>query len=105
MYERQRRDKMRQKRFWTVALVLAVALGVQPVPVAHAATITVNTTFDEFNNDGDCSLREAILAANTNSAVDGCTGGWLADTITLPAGTYTDQRGRGRHHHHPGGHQ
>jgi CSLREA domain-containing protein len=84
---------MRQKIFWTIglvlALLLAVALGVQPVPVAHAATITVNTTDDELNNDGDCSLREAIQAANTDTAVSGCAAGNGADTITLPAGFYT----------------
>ena len=39
----------------------------------HAATITVNTTDDELNSDGDCSLREAIQAANTNTGVDACT--------------------------------
>jgi CSLREA domain-containing protein len=69
--------------------VLAVALGVQPAPVAHAATIVVNTTDDELNSDGDCSLREAIHAANIDTAVSGCAAGNGADTITLPAGTYT----------------
>jgi CSLREA domain-containing protein len=57
--------------------------------VAHAATITVNTTDDELNSDGDCSLREAIQAANTDAAVDACTAGSGADTIDVPAGTYT----------------
>ena len=37
--------------------------------------ITVNTKVDEANTDGDCSLREAILAANTNAKVDGCKAG------------------------------
>src|SRR3990172_614711 len=46
-------------------------------------TLTVNTTEDELNNDGDCSLREAIRAANTNAAVDACTAGVGADTITF----------------------
>ena len=55
----------------------------------HAATITVNTTDDELNSDGDCSLREAIKAANTNLAVDACPAGSGADTITVPTGTYT----------------
>ncbi len=56
---------------------------------AYAANITVNTTDDELNSDGDCSLREAIQSANTDTAVDGCTSGSGTDTITLPAGTYT----------------
>ena len=51
--------------------------------------ITVNTTDDELNSDGDCSLREAIRASNTDSAVDACTAGAGADTINLPAGIYT----------------
>ncbi|NIM52595.1 MAG: CSLREA domain-containing protein, partial [Gemmatimonadales bacterium] len=54
-----------------------------------AATITVNTTDDELNADGDCSLREAITAANTDAVVDTCTAGSGTDTITVPAGTYT----------------
>src|SRR5207248_1366560 len=41
------------------------------------------------NSGGDCSLREAIQAANTDSAIDACTAGAGADTITVPAGTYT----------------
>jgi CSLREA domain-containing protein len=81
---------MRGKRFCMMALLLALtSLYLAPLPVARAATITVNTTDDELNYDGDCSLREAILAANTDTAVDGCTAGSGADTITLPAGIYT----------------
>lgn len=52
-------------------------------------TITVNTTNDELNNDGDCSLREAVIAANTDTAVDACPAGNGADTIIVPAGIYT----------------
>jgi CSLREA domain-containing protein len=55
---------------------------------ASAATITVNTTTDELNADGDCSLREAIRAANLHAAVDACTAGSGTDTIIVPAGTY-----------------
>jgi CSLREA domain-containing protein len=81
---------MRQKRFWIMALVLAITLNVTPAPVAQGATITVDTTFDGLNDsDGHCSLREAIQAANTDSAVDACPAGSGDDTITLPAGTYT----------------
>src|SRR3989304_4976715 len=68
------------------ALTMLVFAGGQP---AHAATITVNTTADELNADGDCSLREAITAANTDAASDACTAGSGADTITVPAGTHT----------------
>ncbi len=74
---------------WTaiVALMAAVALGMTSAP--QAASITVDTVDDEVNTDGDCSLREAVQSANTDSAVDGCSAGSGADTITLPAGTYS----------------
>jgi CSLREA domain-containing protein len=67
--------------------VLAVLLG-DPGP-ALAATITVTTTTDELNADGDCSLREAVRAANLNTPVDSCTAGSGVDTIDVPPGTYT----------------
>ena len=73
-------------------LVLAclVVLGTRRASAAVAGvTITVTTTDDELNGDGDCSLREAIQAANTDSAVDSCPAGSDADTVVLPAGTYT----------------
>jgi CSLREA domain-containing protein len=56
---------------------------------AHAATITVTTPLDTVLNDGVCSLREAIQAANTNSAFNGCSAGSASntDTIVLAANT------------------
>src|SRR4030065_1390876 len=46
--------------------------------------ILVNTLKDELNTDGDCSLREAIEAANTNTSVDACgTGEVVNDIITF----------------------
>jgi CSLREA domain-containing protein len=65
----------------------AVSLHLRP-PIAHAATISVNTVEDELNSDGDCSLREAIQAANSDGAVDACPSGSGDDIVTLPAGTY-----------------
>src|SRR3990172_7789904 len=56
--------------------------------VALAATITVNTFTDELDADGDCSLREAVVAANTDTAVDACAAGSGADTINLQTGNY-----------------
>ena len=86
----QKRRFSKVPRLFIMAALVALVLGIQPVPVAQAATITVNTTDDEINIDGDCSLREAIKAANTNAAVDNCTSGSTgADTINVPAGTYT----------------
>lgn len=47
----------------------------QSTSAVPGATITVNTEEDRSNAKGDCSLREAIRAANTNAAVDGCSAG------------------------------
>ena len=72
--------------------LLAAVVCIAGMPAAtHATTIAVTTTDDEINADGDCSLREAIKAANTNAAVDACAAGQSdqVDTITVPAGTYT----------------
>lgn len=68
-----------------IPLLLAVVILASP---ARAATITVTTIDDELNADGDCSLREALLAANTDAAVDACSAGSGADTITVPPGLY-----------------
>ena len=79
------------------AFALAVALAVFGVPTSNAAapkpsTISVNTT-NEAEEDGLCSLREAVLAANTNQQVDGCEAGGLTDVISVPAGEYTVTQG------------
>ena len=69
-----------------VALLLALALPALP---AGAVTITVTTADDQDLADGFCSLREAILAANTDTARNECPGGAGEDRIgfalTLPA--------------------
>ena len=62
--------------------VFALMLIFSYAQPASAATFTVTKTADTNDGtcDADCSLREAIVAANA-------AGG--ADTIDLPAGTYT----------------
>lgn len=55
---------------------------------AWAATITLTTNLDAATGDGLCSLREAIIAANGDRAVDACPAGSGTDTILLPAGVY-----------------
>jgi len=72
-------------------LVLAVVLGALVAPgAARAAVIAVTTTTDEYAGmtESECSLREAVQAANTNAMFGGCDAGSGADEITLPAGTY-----------------
>jgi CSLREA domain-containing protein len=70
-----------------LTLVLLLSLG--SLPIANAAHIgPVDTTDDEIILNDNCSLREAIHAANTDSSVDACPTGNGDDTITIPAGTY-----------------
>ena len=68
------------------ALVVSLLSLRAPVVGYAATTITVTTLDDENTSDGDCALREAILAANTDAAVDQCAAGSGADTITFAAG-------------------
>lgn len=74
-------------RALAAAALLCAAFAVPGA--ARAATITVDTTADQLNNGGGCSLREAVEAANTHAAVDGCPAGDNGiDTIELPPGSY-----------------
>ncbi len=67
-----------------VSILGVVAVGDAQV---HAATITVNTPGDP--GPGTCSLREAVVAANTNAVVNGCAPGTLGqDVVVLAAGTF-----------------
>src|SRR5262249_5758886 len=47
------------------------------------------STDDSLAVDGNCTLREAIIAANTDAAVDACPAGSGADVVVVPAGTHT----------------
>ena len=69
-----------------MGLAMAIAL---PTQVARAATITVTTTADGTGGPY-CTLRDAITAADTDTATGGCPAGAGADTIVLASGaTYT----------------
>ncbi len=75
-------------------LLLLLAVAVVPgraMPTA-ATVINVTTTADAVINNGNCSLREAIEAANNNVVVDACPAGspaWLGtDLIKVPEGVY-----------------
>lgn len=67
-----------------IYLFAAIAIAVIFASTSHAATYTVTKTEDTADGtcDADCSLREAIIAANAGDA----------DTIVIPAGTYTFTR-------------
>lgn len=64
-----------RKRPLAAALLLLLGL-----PTAHAATILV-TRSDDGSVANECTVRDAVAAANTNAAVAGCTAGSDADTI------------------------
>ena len=81
------RQIFRKKISFLTILLLAVGiLTLIPAGVALADGITINTTADQ---DGtvptECSLREAIQTANTNTAYGGCahSGTPGADTLTF----------------------
>jgi CSLREA domain-containing protein len=61
--------------------VLMVAFVAGPIPSAHAATFTVTKTTDSADGacNTDCSLREAVIAANAAAG---------PDQIVLPPGRY-----------------
>jgi len=66
----------------SLTLILLWMLNLGIAPVAYAANFTVTRTDDPVPNGcnpGDCSLREAIIAANANTGTD---------TIVLSSATY-----------------
>ena len=77
-------------------MVLAVLIGTFAYglfsPSAGAVVIAPTVFTDEAipTVNGNCTLREAVEAANTNATVDACahTGAMEPDTINLATGTY-----------------
>lgn len=67
-----------------VAVLFVLALY-NPQPAVAASMITVTTVTDSLADDGQCSLREAVIAANTDSAIGGCPAGSGADMILFDA--------------------
>ena len=65
----------------TFITVIAVISALMLSTVARAATITVTTLSDPAGPSGTCSLRDAITAANTMAATNGCAAGTGNDTI------------------------
>src|SRR5262249_54350518 len=66
MQQAQQPTPFRRSALFTLATALAAA--------AHGSTIVVNDNGDTSDNDGKCTLREAIAAANLNTASGGAAG-------------------------------
>jgi CSLREA domain-containing protein len=62
------------------ALVCAFIVPGAAIALTPGTTITVNTTADVIGGP-DCTLRDAITAANSNTTVGGCNAGHGADII------------------------
>ena len=86
-------SRLRTARASGIVALLVVLLAAVP---ASAADIDVDSTADAVADDGTCSLREAISAANEDTASGGqpgeCAEGAGADMVLLPAGIYTLSR-------------
>ncbi len=75
------------KRLQLSSAALACAVACTAILLApasaRASTITVNSTSDAAANDGACTLREAIIAANTNAASGAAAGECAAGAAGL----------------------
>ena len=75
-----------------LTLAITVLLMLTALPIM-AATINVNSTEDVIADDGKCTLREAVIAANADAAsgtMNGeCPPGDGVDEIVLQAGVYS----------------
>lgn len=85
---------MRRNLLYTILLsLLPLAVFFFASPTQASTTITVSSPLDVIANDGDCTLREAIIAVNTqtHSGIAGgeCHAGTGNDTIILPSGTFS----------------
>jgi CSLREA domain-containing protein len=82
MHKRNSNMKRLALKIMTALLLmtlLGTLVGVQP---AYAASIVVNSNADTVANDGVCTLREAITAANTNVASGAAVGECVAGDVT-----------------------
>ncbi|HEX7973857.1 MAG TPA: CSLREA domain-containing protein, partial [Anaerolineales bacterium] len=62
--------------------------ALEQIQQAQGTTISVTSPLDDVEDNQNCTLREAIIAANTHSPRDRCVAGSGANTIILPAGVY-----------------
>lgn len=66
-----------------LGVLFLLAFGLGGPGAASAANITVNSSSDAVSGAGPCTLREAVIAANTDTATGGCVAGSGADVITV----------------------
>jgi len=76
---------MRLVRVLALVAIIVVATA-SPPAVRAGTTIMVNTTEDPPLTNGNCAIREAFEAANTDHVVDGCAAGSGTDTIAFNIG-------------------
>lgn len=74
--------------------VLAIAgIGIAPAPTVLAipggSVIHVNDSGDAVADDGLCSWNEALIAADTDAAIDACAAGTGADVIVFDVSSVT----------------
>ncbi len=97
MFNSQRNAPRRDTTFQTRTLraacaatfLLALTFMAGATPIAHASTINVTSIADTSGDPSICTLRDAIIAANTNAAAGGCPAGSAypaVDTIWIQQG-------------------
>src|SRR5579884_3785323 len=73
-----------------LAVLVTCALFGAPAQAASTITVTKNSADTYSQTDTDCSLRDAVQAADADTAFGACPAGSAAGTtIVVPAGTYT----------------
>jgi CSLREA domain-containing protein len=82
------------RKFLSLFIAFCLIAIFMPARIARAAaTLTVNTTADEFGTGSGCSLREAISSSNSQANFGGCVASGTYDSnpsvINIPAGEYT----------------
>ena len=72
---------------FSLSALFLISVLLVATPIRAAGPITVTTLADTIDHTDDvCSLREAIIAANTDTGAADCAAGSGADTIVFDAG-------------------
>lgn len=74
------------KRNHLIFALFSVFIALAVSPSLYAAILTVDVSSDGSGGPDDCELRDAIEAANTDGAVDGCPAGSGDDLINFDPG-------------------